>query len=75
MLNLKKQWSSRTGVILFSILLGLGLSILLKLGCDHMNYQTYLSPFEEKVVRYKDKCYEPNKHVVSCDPTKIIIDV
>ena len=34
MINLRKFVGSRTGVIILSILLGLGLSCVFKMGCD-----------------------------------------
>ena len=75
MLNIKKLLSSRTGVILFSIILGLGLSSLFKSCCDSGNCIVYKAPdFSEKnIIKYNSKCYEAKEQIQTCDTSKKIV--
>ena len=77
MFNIRKFLASRTGVIIVSILLGLGLSTLFKMSCDNRSCIVYQAPsFEKKkIIRYNKKCYEPKEHMETCNPEKQIVDV
>ena len=72
MLKIKKLLSSRTGIIIFSIILGLGLSSLFKSCCDSGNCIVYKAPdFSEKnIIKYNGKCYEANEQIQTCDASK-----
>jgi len=77
MFKIRKFLNSRPGVIIVSILLGLGLSTLFKMSCDSRSCITYQAPsFEKKkVIRYNKKCYEPKEQMESCNTEKTIIDI
>jgi hypothetical protein len=76
MLKLKQFLESRTGVILISIVLGLGLSSIFKMSCDSRSCLIFQAPdfSEKKVMRYNGKCYEPVEHMEKCDGNKKVID-
>jgi hypothetical protein len=77
MFKIKKFLDSRTGIILVSILLGLGLSTLLKMSCDNRSCIVYQAPTfdKKKIIRYNKKCYEPKAQVETCSKEKTIVDV
>ena len=77
MLNVKRFLNSRTGVVIMSIVLGLGLSTLFKMSCDNRSCLVYEAPdfSEKKIMKYNDKCYQPEEHMQSCDATKTIINI
>lgn len=77
MFNIRKFLASRTGVIIVSILLGLGLSTLFKMSCDSRSCIVYQAPSfdKKKIIRYNKKCYEPKEHMETCNPEKQIVDV
>jgi hypothetical protein len=54
-----------------SILLGLGLSAIIKMCCDSrtcMMYRAY--SYDKKLIRHQDKCYIPSKREEMCDVEK-----
>ena len=75
MLKIKKMLESQTGIIIFSIVLGLGLSTIFKACCDGNNCIVYKGPdFDtKKIVKYNGKCYEPNEQIQTCDSNKKIV--
>ena len=77
MIDLKRFLSSRTGVILMSIILGLGLSTLFRMSCNSRSCMVYTSPdfSKKKLIQYNKKCYEPTEKMVTCDPKKKTVDV
>ena len=77
MINLRKFVGSRTGVIILSILLGLGLSCVFKISCDSGNCIVFKGPDfnEKKIIKYNDKCYEPKEHIETCNEKRKIINV
>jgi hypothetical protein len=77
MFNIRKFLASRTGVIIVSIFLGLGLSTLFKMSCDSRSCIVYQAPSfdKKKIIRYNKKCYEPKEHMETCNPEKQIVDV
>ena len=77
MINIKKFLSSRTSVILFSIICGLGLASIFKFSCDSADCTVFKGPdFTEKnIIKYNNKCYEANEHMSKCDDKKKIINV
>ena len=77
MFQIRKFLNSRSGIILVSILLGLGLSTLFKMSCNSRNCIVYQAPSfdKKKIIRYNKKCYEPKEQVETCNPEKTIIDI
>ena len=75
MFNIKKFLSSRTGIIIFSIILGLGLSSVFKASCDSGNCIVYKAPdFTEKtIIKYNNKCYDAIEKIQTCDYNKKIV--
>ena len=75
MLKIKKLLSSRTGIIIFSIVLGLGLSSVFKSCCDSGNCIVYKAPdfSKKKIIKYNGKCYEANEQIQTCDTNKKIV--
>jgi len=76
LMKIKKFIESKSGVFLLSVVLGLGLACIFKMSCDSQNCIVQCAPdySEKKIIRYNDKCYEPNEHMETCDPTKKIIE-
>jgi len=72
MFKIKKFLSSRTGIVIFSIVLGLGLSSMFKSCCDSGNCILYKAPdFTEKtMIKYNNKCYDPIEQIQTCDSNK-----
>ena len=75
-MKFKKFIGSETGVFVLSIILGLGLACIFKMSCDSQNCIVYRAPdySEKKIIKYNDKCYEPNEHMETCDSNKKIIE-
>jgi hypothetical protein len=75
-MKIKKFIGSKTGVIILSAILGLGLACIFKMSCDSHNCIVYKAPEydKKKIIRYNDKCYEPHEHMETCDATKQIIE-
>ncbi len=75
-MKIKKFIGSKTGIIMLSAILGLGLACIFKMSCDSHNCIVYKAPDydEKKIIQYNNKCYEPHEHIESCDATKQIID-
>ena len=77
MFNIKKFISSRSGVIIISIILGLGLSTLFRMSCTSRSCLVYKAPdfSEKKIIKYNDKCYKPEEKMETCNPNKKTIEV
>ncbi len=77
MFKIRAFLNSRTGTILVSILLGLGLSTLFKMSCDNRSCMVYKAPSfdKKKFIRYNKKCYEPKEQMETCNTEKTIIDM
>ena len=75
MLKIKKMLESKTGIIIFSIVLGLGLSTIFKSCCDSKNCIVYKGPDfdKKKIIKYNNKCYEPTEQIQTCDSNKKIV--
>jgi len=75
-MKVKNFIGSEKGVFILSIVLGLGLACIFKMSCDSQNCIVYRAPdySEKKIIKYNDKCYEPNEHMETCDPNKKIIE-
>jgi len=77
MLNVKNIMNSSGGVVLFSVILGLGLSRVFKMSCDSHNCIIFKGPdfSEKKTIKYNNKCYMPTEHAQTCDTNKKIISM
>ena len=75
MLKIKKLLESKEGIIIFSIVLGLGLSTIFKSCCDSHNCIVYKGPDfnTTKIIKYNGKCYEPIEQIQTCDSNKKIV--
>jgi len=77
MIKIKKFIGTRTGVIICSILLGLGLSCIFKMSCDSSNCIVLKAPdmSDKKIIKYNNKCYETSENIETCDKNKKLINV
>jgi hypothetical protein len=77
MIDIKKILSSRTSVIIFSIIFGIVLASLFNIGCNSEDCIVIKSPDfkEKKIIKYNNKCYEANEHMIKCDNKKKTINV
>jgi hypothetical protein len=75
MLKIKKLLDSQTGIVIFSIILGLGLSTIFKSCCDSQNCVVYKGPdfSTKKIIKYNNKCYELAEQIQTCDSNKKIV--
>ena len=75
MLKIKKMLESDTGIALFSIILGLGLSTVFKSCCDSKNCIVYKGPdfSKNKIIKYNNKCYEAIEQIQTCDSKKKLV--
>lgn len=75
-MKIKQFMGSKSGVFILSVILGLGLACMFKMSCDSQSCIVYKMPdySEKKIIKYNDKCYEPNEHMETCDPNKEIIE-
>ncbi len=75
-MKIKKFIGSKSGVFMLSVILGLGLACIFKMSCDSNNCLVFKAPdySEKKIIKYNNKCYEPNEHMETCDTTKQIIE-
>ncbi len=75
-MDIKKFISTKSGVSLLSIILGLGLASIFKISCDNRSCIVYEPPdfSDKKIMKYNDKCYEPKEKMEKCDPEKKTIN-
>ena len=68
MLDLKKAMKSEKGVLLFSIIMGLGFAGLFKMSCDSRSCLIYKGPdFQKKrQIKVNDKCYNVSEEMINC---------
>jgi hypothetical protein len=69
MLDFKKAMNSEKGVLLFSIILGLGVAGLFKMSCDSRSCLIYKGPdFQNKrQIKVNDKCYNVSEEIINCE--------
>jgi hypothetical protein len=77
MINIKKILSSRTSIIIFSIICGIAVASLFNFSCNSEDCIVIKSPDfkEKKIIKYNNKCYEANEHMIKCDDKKKTINV
>ena len=77
-MNLSKFIHTKSGKILASVILGLGLASLFRKICRNGNCIIYRAPPIEdiigKVFEYNDSCYMFEAIAVTCDKTKQIVE-
>jgi hypothetical protein len=77
-MHLSKFFESKTGKVMFSIILGFGLSTLFRAACKGKNCVIHKAPpLEEvdgKIFKHGDKCYQYTSTATKCDASKQIID-
>jgi len=76
MVKIKKILNSKSGTLILSVILGLGLATVFKMSCDSKSCIVYKAPeySDTKIIKYNNKCYEPTEHMETCDTNKQIID-
>lgn len=69
MKEIKQMLKSDKGVLLFSIVLGLGFAGLFKMSCDSRSCLIYKAPdFHNKnQIKVNDKCYDVSEEMVDCE--------
>lgn len=76
-MNLKRLLHTKTGKIVLSIILGLGIATLFRSSCKGRNCLVYYAPpldeMKDKTFKYDGKCYTYEPKHVKCDKSKDII--
>ena len=77
-MRLEKFFNSKSGKIIISVILGLGLASLFRKVCNDRNCLVFKAPeikkIENQVFEFDDKCYKFNKKATKCDNNKKIVD-
>jgi hypothetical protein len=77
-MHLEKFINSKTGKILSSIILGIGLATLFHSACKGKNCRLYYAPplkeTNDKTFSYNSKCYKYTNQSVTCDSKKTIYE-
>jgi hypothetical protein len=77
-MHLEKFINSKTGKILSSIILGIGLATLFHSACKGKNCRLYYAPplteTQDKTFSYNSKCYKYKTQSVTCDSKKTIYE-
>ena len=77
MMDIKKMIKSEKGILLFSIILGLGFAGLFKMSCDSRSCIIYKGPDlkDKKQIKVNDKCYNISEEMIDCDKTRTDEDI
>jgi hypothetical protein len=74
---LSKLFHTKTGKIVLSILLGLGLATLFRTVCKDKNCIVFKAPpleeIQGKTYKYDNKCYQYTPKSAKCDKSKTIV--
>jgi hypothetical protein len=77
-MELKRFFTTETGKIIMSFLLGLGLATLFKKTCDGVDCLVFKAPsledIKKKKYKYGNKCFQYNMDSVICDNKKKIVE-
>jgi hypothetical protein len=77
-MHLEKFINSKTGKVLSSVILGIGLASLFYSACKGKNCRFYYAPplkdTENKTFTYDDKCFKYKTESVSCNKNKQIYE-
>lgn len=78
-MNFKRLLHSEFGVILISVLLGLGIATLFRKVCTDKNCIQFKGPIIsdvlDKTYKHGDKCYKYKVNSTKCNPTKKIVEI
>lgn len=71
-MDIKKMMKSEKGVLLFSIILGLGIAGLFKMSCDSRSCIVYKAPdmSGKKQVKVNNTCYDVSEEMIDCGQVK-----
>lgn len=71
MLNVQRMMKTETGVLVASVMLGLGIAGLFKMSCDSRSCLVFKGPdlSEKKIVNVNGKCYDVAEEIVDCNDT------
>ena len=79
-LDIKRIINSERGKIVFSILLGLGLSTIFRQSCKSNKCLIFKAPtldqIKNKIFNYNNKCYKFIEKSISCTrPSSVLLDI
>jgi hypothetical protein len=78
-MNFKRLLHTKTGVVVISILLGLGLATIFRKVCKDKDCIIFKGPVitdvVDKTYKHGEKCYKYTIHPTTCNPNKKIIDI
>ena len=76
-LHLNKFFENKSGRVLLSIILGLGVASLFRKVCKDKNCMIFKAPpleeIKDKVFKHDNKCYKYEMESATCDKSKKII--
>jgi len=76
-MHLEKFVNSKSGKVIMSIILGLGLATFFRAVCKGKRCRVIASPpleeLEGQTYRFDDKCYKIEKNAVKCNSNKTIV--
>ena len=77
-MQLEKFFSSNSGKIIISIILGLGLASLFRKVCNDRNCIVFKAPpldeLNNNIYKYNDKCVKLKSNSIKCDNKKKIVN-
>ena len=79
MKDISQLLKSNNGVLIFSIILGLGFAGLFKMSCDSRSCLVYKAPDfgKKRQIKVNDKCYNVSEEMIDCgeasDKDKILM--
>lgn len=78
-MNIKRLLNTQMGIVLISILLGLGLATLFRGTCTNKTCIDFngplISEIDGKVYKFGEECYKYKLESASCNPTKQIVEL
>jgi hypothetical protein len=79
-LHLSKFFESKTGKVMFSIILGFGLSTLFRAACKGKNCIDFQGPPDDfmekgKIYEFDGKCYTYSQKMTKCNKSKRIVQI
>jgi hypothetical protein len=78
-MNFKRLLHSDFGVILISVLLGLGIATLFRKVCTDKNCIQFKGPIigevADKIYKHNDKCYKYKVNSTACNSAKKIVEI
>jgi len=77
-MNLKRLFNTKTGKLIISIILGLGLATLFRKTCEEKGCLSFKGPdledVKNKIYKYGSKCFKYNVKSSNCDNNKKNVD-